>query len=89
MGQTEGKRLTALQSGHTMEVELGPFVCSTEELFEKTYVLCFREGDSLVRFGHKFGFCVRGFKPKAVRKVVSNQRERVRDLKVVSGSGKS
>lgn len=68
---------------------MGPFVCSNEGLFEKTYVLCYREGGELVRFGHKFGFSVRGVKAKTVRKVVCSQRERIRDLKMVSGSSKS
>lgn len=89
MGQDKGKTLSALKTAQTAEVELGPFVCNSEGVLEKTYVLCYREGDNLVRFGHKFGFAVRGLKLKSVRKVVSNQRERIRDLKMLSGSSKS
>lgn len=42
-----------------------------------------------MRFGHKFGFMVRGVKAKGVRKIVSSPRERIRELKRVSGSCKS
>ncbi len=42
-----------------------------------------------VRFGHKFGFSVRGIKPLEKKKVYASLRERIQDLKMICGSNKS
>jgi len=74
-----------------MYVEFGPFVCKNENILEKTYSLFYKDGDELVRFGHKFGFTVRGVKKVDIVKndTFEKERERIRDLKEVSGSRKS
>lgn len=45
-----------------MSIEVGPFLCKDQTILEKTYSLFYKEGDNLVRFGHKFGFAVKGAK---------------------------
>lgn len=66
-----------------MYVEFGPFVCKNENILEKTYSLFYKDGDELVRFGHKFGFTVRGVKKVDIVKndTFEKERERIRDLK--------
>lgn len=54
-----------------MYVEFGPFVCKNENILEKTYSLFYKEDGEWVRFGHKFGFSVRGAKDV---KVVKNHK---------------
>ena len=90
-GKTQGKRVSALKSGDKMQVDVGPFVCKDENVLEKTYSLFYKEGEELVRFGHKFGFSVRGAKRAEIFKndSVQKEKERLQDLKSVSGSTKS
>lgn len=90
-GKTEGKRVTALKSGDQMQVDVGPFVCKNDNVLEKTYSLFYKEGNELVRFGHKFGFSVRGAKRVDIKKNESAQKEKekLRYLKTISGSTKS
>lgn len=74
-----------------MHVEFGPFVCKTDNVLEKTYSLFYKEGDELIRFGHKFGFSVRGAKKLGLVKNDSfeKEREKIEVLKAISGSKKS
>ena len=90
-GKTEGKRVSALKSGDKMVVELGPFVCRDQTVLEKTYSLFYKEEDQLVRFGHKFGFAVKGVKKAEIKKndSIEKEQEKIRDLKAISGSLKS
>lgn len=74
MGSKEGKPLSALRTGEKMSIELGPFVCQNEGVLEKTFVLCYKEGGNMIRFGHKFGFSVQGFKVKQVKNVSTSLR---------------
>ena len=89
--QKRGKRVTSLKNGQKMVVELGPFICKNDATLEKTYSLFYKEGDELVRFGHKFGFTVKGVKKSEVKKndTIEKQRVRVQELKMLSGSKKS
>lgn len=90
-GSTEGRRVSALKKGDKMVIEMGPFVCKNESVLEKTYSLCYKEGEELIRFGHKFGFTVKGVKKSTIKKNDSLllEKERIRDLKMLSGSNKS
>lgn len=74
-----------------MVIELGPFVCKNESILEKTYSLCYTEGKELIRFGHKFGFSVKGMKKGEIKKNdrLLQEKERIQDLKKMSGSNKS
>ena len=90
-GQKSGKRLSTLKKGGKMTVDVGPFMCKNEDLLEKTYSLYYKDGEEMIRFGHKFGFTVRGVKRGEMKKNVKTEqeREKIRDLKVISGSLKS
>ena len=74
-----------------MEIQMGPFSCKDNATLEKTYSLFYKEGDELVRFGHKFGFSVKGVKRSEVKKndTVEKERVRIQELKMLSGSKKS
>lgn len=74
-----------------MVIELGPFSCKNDSTLEKTYSLFYKEGEELVRFGHKFGFSVKGVKKSEIKKndTVEKERVRVQELKMLSGSKKS
>ena len=74
-----------------MMVDVGPFVCKNDNVLEKTYSLFYKDGDDLVRFGHKFGFSVRGAKRIDLKKNNSaeKEKEKLRDLKAISQSKKS
>ena len=74
-----------------MMVELGPFVCKTDNILEKTFSLFYKKDDQFIRFGHVFGFSVRGVKKTEIKKndSIDKERERVRDLKMITGSSKS
>lgn len=72
-----------------MIVEVGPFSCTDEKLLQKFYYLCYRIGDKWCRLGYKFGFRVRGTKKVEVKQLEVNNRQRIRDLKLMSGSKKS
>jgi hypothetical protein len=67
-GQSQGKRVTSLKGGDQMQVDVGPFVCKNEHILEKTYSLFYKEGNEMIRFGHKFGFSVRGAKRAEIKK---------------------
>ena len=90
-GKTEGKRVSALKRGDKMLVDVGPFACKNDNVLEKTYSLFYKDGDELVRFGHKFGFSVRGARRMDIKKNESaeKEKEKLRDLKAISGSPKS
>ena len=90
-GKTQGKRVSALTSGDKMMVDVGPFICKDESALEKTYSLFYKDGEDLVRFGHKFGFSVRGAKRADIFKndSVEREKEKLKELKSVSGSSKS
>jgi hypothetical protein len=83
--------VSALKSGNKMVIELGPFICKNESLLEKTYSLCYKEGEEFIRFGHKFGFSVKGVKKNEIKKNDSliQEKEKISDLKMLSGSKKS
>lgn len=74
-----------------MLVDVGPFVCKDENAVEKTYSLFYKEGEELIRFGHKFGFSVKGVKKSEIVKndSIEKERQQLRDLKSISGSTKS
>ena len=72
-----------------MVIELGPFKCENEGLLEQAFYLCYRKENGWERLGYRFGFRVKGFKKVEVKKLESNGREMIRDLKMLSGSRKS
>jgi hypothetical protein len=90
-GKTEGKRVSALKNGDKMVIELGPFVCKNNTILEKTYSLFYKDGEELVRFGHKFGFSVKGAKKIDIKKsdTIEREKEKLSVLKVISGSKKT
>lgn len=85
----ESTIMKTLYSGEDTQVELGPFLCDSEKTLEKGFFLAYRENGELVRFGYKFGFCVRGCKPSEPKKLLVDPRRTVRALKEKSGSKKS
>jgi hypothetical protein len=78
-----------LKSSQEITVEFGPFICLDETTLQKSYYLCYKEGEEWVRFGYKFGFAVKGFKPVEAIKVIEDPRDKIRKFKRLSGSSKS
>lgn len=81
--------MNTVRSGEKMVVEVGPFSCQNENLLEKAFYLCYRLENGWERLGYRFGFRVRGYKNVEVKKVESNGRDLIRNLKLLSGSRKS
>lgn len=85
----EAKKVNSLRAGEKMVVEVGPFRCENEAVMTQAYYLCYRTEEGWERLGYRFGLRVKGFKPQEPKKIESQSREILKNLKVMSGSKKS